>query len=146
MMLARFLTGILLDYIWAPHLTIALFMAPAIGLLVLALGDAGQVSVLVAILLGIGFGCELNVLGYMVSRAFGRRHYAQLLGIAFAFFSIASGAGPLMLTIMQRWFGGRNALLGAAGMILVATSLLLLLRRRDFPYASHTAVAKTRSD
>ena len=132
--LARFLVGFLLDYFWAPYVTIAALLAPVVGLVLLSTGLTHTTAIISAILLGIGFGSEIDVLSYMASRAFGRRNFGQIFGTMFVFFSAANGVGPIGLSLAMKQFGNGNALVGAAALICLSMSLLLLLKEEDFPY------------
>jgi MFS family permease len=96
-MAGRIVSGFLLDRFHAPRLASVIFLVPCAAVLLLASGT-GSIAPLVAVI-GLGFaaGCEVDMIGFLLSRYFGLRSFGQLYGYLFAVFSAGTGFGPLVL-------------------------------------------------
>ena len=96
--LGRLISGYLLDRVFAPYLAAAIFLVPLAGILILWWGGASPaLGLLAAICFGFSLGAEVDVIGFMVGRYFGLRHYGVIYGYIFAIFTIGSGVGPYLM-------------------------------------------------
>jgi nitrate/nitrite transporter NarK len=97
----RLFTGMLLDRFSVRIVAGIFYLAQVIGLLLL-LGDL-QWALPASVLLGAVQGAEIDVLGYVVARRFGRLAYSRIYGACFAVSLVGAIVGPVaMATIFDR--------------------------------------------
>ena len=137
----RLVSGYLLDRTFAPYLAAAIFLVPLLGIALLLSGvTAPGLLDLVAICLGLGLGAEVDIIGFLVGRYFGLRHYGQVYGYIFAAFTVASGVGPFLMGYSYDQTGSYAPCLIAFGAALLAASVLIaLLGAYRFP--AHSVAA-----
>lgn len=134
-LLGRLISGFLLDRIFAPRLAAAIFLIPLIGMTTLLLGGASSAAGLAAaICFGFSLGAEVDIVGYLVSRYFGIRHYGEIYGYIFAIFTIGSGLGPYVMGLNFDQTGSYSVALGTfCGMLIVASATILSLGPYRYP-------------
>ena len=97
----RLFTGVLLDRFPLRGVAGFFFLGQATGFLILLNGLRWVVPA--AFLLGAVQGAEIDVMGYVIGRRFGRSAYGRILGTCFAITLLGATAGPLvMATIFDR--------------------------------------------
>jgi MFS family permease len=101
----RILTGLLLDRFPATRVMITFILGGAVACGLYALGANGNLAFLCAALVGLLFGAEFDVLGYMIKARFGLRSFGKLYGAIFAIFQFGAGLGAAMLPIARDRFG-----------------------------------------
>jgi predicted MFS family arabinose efflux permease len=133
--LGRLISGFLLDRVFAPHLAAGIFLIPLIGMTTLLFGGASLIAGLAtAICFGFSLGAEVDIVGYLVSRYFGLRHYGEIYGYIFAIFTIGSGVGPYLMGLSFDMTHSYTAALGAfCGMLIVASATIWRLGPYRFP-------------
>jgi predicted MFS family arabinose efflux permease len=133
--LGRLVSGFLLDRVFAPHLAAAIFMIPLIGMTTLLLGGASLIAGLAAaICFGFSLGAEVDIVGYLVGRYFGLRHYGEIYGYIFAIFTIGSGVGPYLMGLSFDKTHSYSVALGTfCGMLIVASATISRLGAYRFP-------------
>jgi predicted MFS family arabinose efflux permease len=133
--LGRLISGFLLDRVFAPHLAAGIFLIPLIGMTTLLFGGASLIAGLAtAICFGFSLGAEVDIVGYLVSRYFGLRHYGEIYGYIFAIFTIGSGVGPYLMGLSFDMTHSYTAALGAfCGMLIVASATIWHLGPYRFP-------------
>jgi MFS family permease len=100
-LLARLLTGIMLDRFSVRSVAALFLLGQAIGILLLL--DGLRWALPAAFLLGAVQGAEIDLLGYVIARRFGRLAYARIFGTCFATTLIGAIVGPIvMATIFDR--------------------------------------------
>lgn len=97
---ARLGFGALLDRFPPIPLTSLVFLAPALGHLLLASSDEPLAAYASAIFFGLASGAEGDAMGYLLARRFGTRNFGKLYGINYFAFTLASGLGPALLNII----------------------------------------------
>jgi predicted MFS family arabinose efflux permease len=134
-LLGRLISGFLLDRIFAPRLAAAIFLIPLIGMTTLLLGGASSAAGLAAaICFGFSLGAEVDIVGYLVSRYFGLRHYGEIYGYIFAIFTIGSGLGPYVMGLSFDQTHSYSVALGTfCGMLIVASATILCLGPYRYP-------------
>jgi predicted MFS family arabinose efflux permease len=134
-LLGRLISGFLLDRIFAPRLAAAIFLIPLIGMTTLLLGGASSAAGLAAaICFGFSLGAEVDIVGYLVSRYFGLRHYGEIYGYIFAIFSIGSGLGPYVMGLSFDQTHSYSVALGTfCVMLIVASATILCLGPYRYP-------------
>jgi len=142
--LGRLLGGYLLDRSPSPVLPGLLLLLPALGNALLGLGFGGAVPVIAVWLCGVGFGVEIDMMGFFVSRYFGRRAFARIYGSMWPGFTIGVGVGPVLMGhVFDVTHSYDEALFGNAVAMVVATLLLAGLGAYAFPTLRRRALAAT---
>jgi predicted MFS family arabinose efflux permease len=138
MMIGRLSLGLLLDRIFAPHLTALVFLAPAVAFSVLLLTHAtGANAMIAAAFLGFGLGAEVDALAYIASRAFGLRYFGRILGFLMVAFTLGLAFGPTLFgKVYDQFQTYQLALWIAAGISALSSGLIVTLRRADLPFTS----------
>lgn len=131
-LLGRFASGLALDR-FPPYLVAGIgMMLSAIGLFLIASNhDAPAVLMLSVLLIGLSFGAEGDVVGYLVVRSFGVRVFSSVMGMLTATMAISSSIGAALLSLMLKLTGGFEWFLMISGAAVVLGSLLFLLLPRD---------------
>lgn len=96
--LARLGGGILLDRVFAPMLTLAVFLIGAIGYFLLG-GDIAHEAWRLpwaAILIGIAGGAEGDILPFFVRKYFGTRSFGTIYGVIYSFAILASAVSAYL--------------------------------------------------
>ncbi|MBI2726529.1 MAG: MFS transporter [Polaromonas sp.] len=128
LIIGRLLSGYLLDKFFGPNVAIAFVVMPAIGLVLLATTSDERLSLLGAVLVGLGLGAEVDLIGYLQSRYLGLRSFGQVYGYLFAIFTVGGGIGPFVMgMIFDRTGSYRPALIGFFCLLCVVVILLTRL-------------------
>jgi predicted MFS family arabinose efflux permease len=127
-LIGRFGCGIALDRFSASVVTTIVMALPAAGLFLIA-SNLGQPLVLkfAILLMGLSYGAESDVIGYLVARTFGIGVYGTVLGLMVASISLGSASGSLLLSITLKTTGGYDPFLIVSGVLALVGSLLFLL-------------------
>ncbi|UOR01884.1 MFS transporter [Leucobacter allii] len=127
--IARPVIGWLFDRFYATTVAVPLFLAAALGCLLLLWAGPGAAPV-TAVLIGIGFGAEIDLMGYLSSRYFGPRSFGALYSLVYSLFMIGSAFGPVTAGFAYDATGSYGVpLVVAASMMGVAAVILLTLPR-----------------
>jgi nitrate/nitrite transporter NarK len=123
----RLVTGILLDRYSVIRVASVFFVGQAIGFLLLL--DGLQWALPASFLLGAVQGAEVDVMGYVVARRFGRAAYARIFGTCFGITLFGAMVGPMiMATIFDRTGSYDLGLMLLPALPLVALILLWRVR------------------
>jgi MFS family permease len=142
--IARPVIGWLLDRFNGIVVGAPLFLLTAVGLLLLNFGGAAFAP-LTALLVGIGFGAEVDLASYLSSRYLGPRAYGRLYGVIYGGFSIGAGIGPVATGYIFAAQGSYGpALILSTVLIVVGVILLITLPRysRTDPGATGAAAGE----
>ena len=125
MMIGRLSFGLLLDRIFAPHLTALVFLAPTVAFSVLLLPDTTSINAMIAAgFLGFGLGAEVDALSYIASRSFGLRYFGRILGFLMVAFTLGLAFGPILFgKIYDQFQSYQLALWIAAGISAVSSGI-----------------------
>lgn len=137
----RFLCGICLDRFPA-HVVSAIGMGlPCVGLFVLASDlDAPAALSLAVLLIGLAFGAEGDLVGYLVVRIFGVRIYSSVLGLMTAIISTSASLGALLVGVTLASTGSYVLFLNICAVAVLVGSLMFLPLKTSAAHA-RTAVA-----
>lgn len=123
----RLFTGIMLDRFSVRLVAGTFFVGQAIGFLLLR--DGLQWVLPASFLLGAVQGAEIDVMGYVLARRFGRESYARIFGTCFGLTLIGAIIGPMaMATIFDRTGSYDFGLMLLPVFPLLAIALLWLVR------------------
>lgn len=124
----RIICGLLLDMFAPERVAAAFLVMPAFGLMTLA-SPVDAVPALAAAIftVGLAFGGEGDVLGYLVARIFGIGVYSTTLGLLTAAIGGASATGSILLSYLLRTTDSFNGFLTIASVCVVIGSAMFLL-------------------
>jgi MFS family permease len=122
----RLATGYLIDRFRASYVGATVFMLPVIAVLLLLYGqDFAPAPALIAILLGLTLGAEVDVIVYLTTRFFGLKSFGALYGGLLAALSIGTAIGPLVASMIYDATGGYDPFFWLAIGLLLLSSLSL---------------------
>jgi MFS family permease len=93
----RFVLGALLDFVKGSHIAVASLLAAGVGMLLLAHARTFEAAAPAAFIAGLGGGCELDLIPYMLRRYFGLRSFSTLYGLVYSTYAVAGAAAPLVV-------------------------------------------------
>lgn len=130
LIIGRVGAGYLLDYLFAPFVTVFFFIGPVIGILLLYGGATGTTAMFCAALIGLGVGAEVDLIAYLIARYFGLRAFGEIYGYLFGLFCLGTAFGPLLMGVGQTLQGSYDSiLLLFAGCMVLACVLMLCVGR-----------------
>jgi cyanate permease len=133
-LVARIVVGWCLDKVNGPIFSAIVMLLPVFGVALLWSGAGAPAPFFAAVLMGLAIGAEVDMLGFFVSRYFGRRSFGTLYGLIFAAFTIGIGVGPVMLGVGFDTYHTYNQVLGAFIVaLIVASGLFLTLGTYRYP-------------
>ena len=138
--IGRLAVGILVDKFWAPGVAAVIEMlkkewAEA------AAKDAWRANaiqatsitptaMMIAIMIGLAAGAELDLLAYLTSTFFGPDHYPEIFGAIIAFFLVGAGIAPPLFGAVAQATGGYATMLSVAvGMLVACIAMFLAMGR-----------------
>lgn len=128
-LVGRLSSGAALDRFRPQEVAACAFLLSAAG----CLGILAQSPLLVgagALAIGLTIGAELDIMAYLISRAFGLASFGRLYGLGYGCMISAGGLSPVLISLVAGASGYRTALIvsavGTAG-----GALILLLTRTD---------------
>jgi MFS family permease len=133
----RLVSGYLVDRFFAPFVAAFFFLLPIVGIYLLGSGKGLPTMVIGGITLGVTLGAEVDLIGFLVSRYFGLRHFGAISGYLFAIFTAASGFGPFLMGLCYDAYHSYNlALTGFAIALFMSSVMIALLGPYAFPSRS----------
>jgi MFS family permease len=137
-MLARIVVGLGLDVVDGPIFSAMVMLLPPLGIALLLIHAGSPAPFFAAICLGLAIGAEVDMLGFFVSRYFGRRSFGTLYGLIFALFVFGVGTGPAYLGFGFDHFHSYDPVLKVFLVLLVlAAALFLPLGKYNYPKGTH---------
>jgi MFS family permease len=138
-MAMRIVVGFGLDVIHGPIFSAIVMLLPALGVGLLLSHAGAPAPLFVAIFLGLAIGAEVDMLGFFVSRYFGRRSFGTLYGLVFAAFTTGVGIGPAFLGFGYDHFKSYDPILELFLALLVISAVLFLpLGKYRYPKGSES--------
>lgn len=123
----RLITGYVIDHFRASHVGALVFLLPVIAVLLLLYGQGNAAApVLIAIMLGLTLGAEVDVIVYLTTRFFGLRNFGALYGGLLAALSIGTATGPLVASMIFDRTGGYDPFFWMAIGLSLLSSLSLI--------------------
>lgn len=135
----RLVAGYLLDRIFAPVLAVCFILLAVLGIGGLWWPDP-LFAATAAIAVGLAFGTELDIAGYLTARYFGRRAAGAIFGWLFTIFAVGGISSPLMYGLISDNTGSYNGalMISVAAMLAAIPFLLSLGRYPESPgFAAH---------
>jgi MFS family permease len=141
--IGRPLVGWALDRFRPTTVAIPLFLAAALGCLLLLWGGP-SLAPLTAVLVGLGFGAEIDLMSYLSSRYLGQRAFGTLYSFVYSSFMVGSALGPVCAGYLFDAQGSYSTpLILAAGFLVLGSIILALMPR---PTLSVTDPAQLQED
>ncbi|MDJ0105162.1 MFS transporter [Rhodococcus erythropolis] len=123
--------GWLIDRYYATHIAIPMFVAAALGCVLLLAGGA-SFAPLTALLIGIGFGAEIDLMSYLSSKYIHPLNFGALYSYIYSAFMIGSAIGPVVAGyLFDSTDSYRTALVIAAAFLCLGSLTLASLPRYD---------------
>jgi MFS family permease len=129
--IGRLMVGALVDRFWAPGVAACFFLVATLGLLILIGTQVTMATaLLVAVMIGLAAGAELDLLAYLTGKYFGPAHYPAIFGLIIAFFTVGAGIAPPLFGMAAQTYQGYGTILSiSVGLLLVSILLFLSLGR-----------------
>ena len=129
--IGRLMVGALVDRFWAHGVAACFFLVATLGLLILVGTQVTMATaLLVAVMIGLAAGAELDLLAYLTGKYFGPAHYPAIFGLIIAFFTVGAGIAPPLFGMAAQMFQGYGTMLSISiGLLLVSILLFLSLGR-----------------
>jgi MFS family permease len=141
----RLLLGWLLDYLEGSHIAMFSMLAAGTGILLLAHAQSFHSAAPAALIAGLGAGCELDLIPYMLRRYFGLRSFSTLYGLVYSGFAVAGAIAPLLLGRIYDKTGSYTGILSVFSVVtmVVAVGMLLLPAYRYTTGSSSSSVPES---
>jgi predicted MFS family arabinose efflux permease len=124
----RLSTGLMIDHAFAPKVAAALMALSSVGFLILALGGASM-ALVGAAAVGLSFGAEVDLIGYLGSRYFGLKAYGKIYGLLYAACLAGTAISPWAYGwVVDRTGGYQPMLFAAAGLLCVSAAIFATMR------------------
>lgn len=137
-LVGRLFTGFVLDRVNAAFVGAVAFVLPAVAALLIFYGGSTWHIAIAAIILGLGYGAEIDVIAYLATRHFGRRGFGTVFGVIVALLAATTGLGSQMAGLIHDQMGSYSLLLiGVLPLCGMSAVLICGLRR----YSRHGANA-----
>jgi len=130
-LVARILIGFLVDRYFAPKVALVAFAASAVGIGIFALGAAGPMAYVAAMMIGLSIGAEVDLLAYMSSRYFGLRAFGTTCGLLLGAIVCGSVFGP---PIFGQGYESTGSYVGVLTMGVVVNLIVLAMTATLGPY------------
>jgi MFS family permease len=138
-MVMRIIVGLALDFVNGPRFSAAVMLLPPVGVGLLLGHGGAPAPFFAAVCLGLAIGAEVDMLGFFVSRYFGRRSFGTLYGLVFSAFVVGVGVGPAILGLGYDHFHSYDPVLQLFLALLVVAALLFLpLGKYRYPKGSES--------
>ncbi|MBV8827711.1 MAG: MFS transporter, partial [Acidobacteriaceae bacterium] len=143
MLIGRTCSGILMDRFFAPYVAAITYAGAAVGIGLLRIAGSHELAFTAALLIGIAFGAESDIVAYLISRYFGLRSYGAIYGVIFSGFVLAGAFGAFIMGVA---FDARHSyalplVLLSLAAILGAAFMTCLGPYRYKPHGTSEAVA-----
>jgi predicted MFS family arabinose efflux permease len=139
-LVGSFVVGAMLDRLRSRWATAAMYLLPAAALLLMGVAHSLPTLVLAAVFMGMTMSVVVLLLPYLVTRFFGQRASAEILGLAFACSMTAIGCGPWLIGLAFDATGSYSApMMGAVAAAVLAAAAMATLSPRAFQVADQAA-------
>ena len=134
-LISRLFTGYLIDRVFAPYVACAILLLSASGLAIMLLGGA-RFGFYGALAAGLVIGSEIDLIGYLVVRYFGLRHFGRIYGLLYTFLLVGTAVSPLLYAKVYELQGNyHNAITASVAGLVVCALLCLRLPRFQYDVA-----------
>ena len=131
LIIGRLMSGVLFDHFFAPRLAAILMLVGGLGCLAFLYGGVCWAFV-TALGIGLAFGAEIDLAGYLCARYFGFRAYGRVYGLLYASILVGSAISPPLYGFIRDQNGSYDAGLWMS-VICFAASIILFCLMPAFP-------------
>lgn len=124
-LVGRLVVGYVLDRLFAPYVTAAIFGLVAIGILMLITIPSTPVAFISAALIALALGAEADVLSFLASRYFSLEEYSRVVSILWVGWALGGGLGTVVMSQIYRLTGSYTAAFLFFAAIAVLGALLV---------------------
>jgi MFS family permease len=117
-------TGYLLDRFRAGRATAVVLAFCALGFAFILFGRHWWLSVLSAVLVGLGMGAESDAVPYLLTRYFGLQRFSELYGYTWCVYAVAGATGPAVMGAVFDRTGSYHAVLLFSLAMVIAASVI----------------------
>ncbi len=136
MFVGRLLVGYLIDIYFAPRVAIVVFFIATVGLAMLASGAIDGYAYAAVFMIGLGFGAETDLMGFLATRYFGLKSFGQIYGLLLSAFLVGTGLGPYIASSSYQTNGSYISILITYTLIGLF-GVLLFFFLRSYPKFVH---------
>lgn len=124
----KLLCGVLLDRFPPTLIGMAIFLSAAAAFVILMSGGGHDwtSAVLIACLLGLAGGAEVDLVAFLTAHYFGLRAYGAIYGLLFATYQIGISISPVLLSVVRDANGGYGQAFPYMFALAVIAALLML--------------------
>ena len=122
----RLLLGWHLDYLEGSHIAAVSLLLAGAGIYLLAHSSTFHSAALGALFAGLGMGCELDLIPYILRRYYGLRSFSTLYGSIYCVFCVAGGVAPLLLGHAFDATGSYTGLLSIFSVLTMVAAFAML--------------------
>jgi MFS family permease len=126
-LIGRLFTGYLLDRFRASRVMLLFAFGVGLASAIYATGTTSHMIFVSAVLIGLAFGAEFDVLGYMIKTHFGLKSFGIIYGVIFALFQLGAGIGASALPMSREAYGSFLPGMWASAVIAVLCGLTFLM-------------------
>ena len=124
---SRLFSGFLVDRLFAPRVAMTIMLTGAAGYVAFVLGGT-RFAYVGALAVGISFGAETDLVGFLVARYFGLRNYGRLFGVMYGLCLSGTAVSPAL----YGWVADRMGtyvpmILAAVGLLTAAAWIFAML-------------------
>lgn len=134
----RLCSGLLIDRFFAPVVAAPIFLITAFGCLLMIWGGS-TLAPIAAVMIGISFGAEADLIAFLCGNYFGLRCYGFIYGLIYSVFGLAVALGPIWVGAYFDSTGNYDAALVTVAILLCLGAAVLLTLPRDQLFASTRA-------
>ena len=140
----RMLLGGLLDYVEGSYIATFSLLSAGGGLFLLAHAQSFHAAAPAALIAGLGAGCELDLIPYMLKRYFGLHSFSSLYGLIYSVFAVAGAVSPLLLGHIYDITGSYTRILSILS-VVTGGAAISMLALPAYRYAEHAPVSTNAS-
>jgi predicted MFS family arabinose efflux permease len=142
----RLLLGWLLDYLEGAHIAVLSLLSAGGGIYLLAHAFTFRTAAIAALVAGLGLGCELDLIPYMLRRYYGLRAFSALYGSVYSIFAVAGGFAPLIVGHIFDATGSYTSVLSVFSAFTVLAAFTMFALPRYVRAGSQAARASATAD
>jgi predicted MFS family arabinose efflux permease len=128
----RLFTGFMVDRMFAPHVAAMIMAVGGMGYVSFMLGGA-PFAVAAALAIGISFGAETDLVGYMTARYFGLRHYGRIFGLLYGLCTVGNAISPVLYGTIRDRMGTYRPTITVAACLLAASAFIFVALLPQYP-------------
>jgi MFS family permease len=125
-LLGRYLLGSLLDYFEGSLIALGSLLTAGLGMLMVAHAQSFSMAAPAVFVAGLGGGCELDLVPYMLRRYFGMRAFSTLYGLTYSAFAGGAAAGPLLVGHVVDSTGSYTGIFDILCAVTIASAFAML--------------------